>query len=291
MKKFFSLIALVGVFAACQPEDLKTIFQSSPAQLTINVSKVVNSVNGADVTAQASKTPYSVTGTPAIPAGVGTVSATYNNATGTLSVPYPAILADTDPVTIDVTVHIPGSVGDYTIDVKETIGDEKVTKYILSEAKSHGISHDGSLWLENASDYNLNDSCTYTEFTGEAWDEESEVKVFEDAFAEIVNANAEVHNPGILEEEKEYKFTIPAWSWYQVVAEVHEIPVHFDVVATPSNGAPVIGNNGVIGSFDSNSVYTIVGLNHMAHPSHADHYGHYTGHGNGSNAGGGLVEE
>ena len=290
MKKFFSLIALVGVFAACQPEELKTIFQSSPAQLTINVSKVINSVNGADVTSGATKTPYSVTGTPAIPAGVGTVSATYNGATGSLSVPYPAILADTDPVTIDVTVHIPGSVGDYTIDVKPTIGaDEVAARYILKEAKSHGISHDGSLWLENASDYNLNDSCTYTESTGEALD--GDVTVVENAFAEIVNANAEVHNPGILEEEKEYKYTIPAWSWYQVVAEVHVIPVHYDVVAEPKNGAPTVGNNNVVGSFDSNLVYTVPVPNYMAHPSHADHYGHYTGHGNGSNAGGGLVEE
>lgn len=40
MKKFFSLIALVGVFAACQPETIETAFTVNGAKATVTVSVV-----------------------------------------------------------------------------------------------------------------------------------------------------------------------------------------------------------------------------------------------------------
>ena len=290
MKKFFSLIALVGVFAACQPEDLKTVFKSAPAQLTINVTKVVNSVNGKDVTSVANKTNFALTGNPDIPAGTGTVSASYNSATGTAEVGYPHILADTAPVNLNATVFIPGSVGDYTISVETETGEAEVLEeYILKEAKDHGYNHAGDLWVENASDLSLFDSCKYKEVSGEEMD--GDPTIIEDAFEEIVKANydAVAATAGYTEEEKVFEFQVPSWCLYKVVNTISNVPTTYKVVATPSNGAPIVGDNGVVGTFKTNAHMNVVGAEFMDHPSHAGHSGSGSGHGSGSNAGGGLV--
>ncbi len=89
MKKFFSLIALVGVFAACQPEKLTTAFEVGPAEATISV-KVVDILTGEDVTAAASiSTPTTITGASPkfdIVEQDYTVSATYKEGKGSATV-------------------------------------------------------------------------------------------------------------------------------------------------------------------------------------------------------------
>ena len=37
MKKLYMLLALVGIFAACQPEELQTTFEVDAAKAVINV--------------------------------------------------------------------------------------------------------------------------------------------------------------------------------------------------------------------------------------------------------------
>ena len=294
MKKFFSLIALVGVFAACQPDDLKTVFQSFPAQLTINVSKVTNSINGADVTGAASTTSFSTTGTPAIAAGTATVSATYNGATGSTSVDYPGILADTAPVVMSAPVFIPGNLGDYTITVEqETDWDnaEFVKEYILAEAKSHGYDHAGSLWVENASDYILSDSFSYENASGT--DNVSDPTIIEAAFKEVVEANwravkESAEGLKMTPADAPQEFTVPAWSLYKAVNTVCKAVTTYKVIATPNGNAPTVGDNGVVGTFTAETFQSAAKVDFMDHPSHAGHGGH-GGHGSGSNAGGGLV--
>lgn len=70
MKKFFSLIALVGVFAACQQENIRTAFSVDPAVATINLS--AKCVDGTNITA---KTSFTVDGT-AVNGNVATISGT-----------------------------------------------------------------------------------------------------------------------------------------------------------------------------------------------------------------------
>ena len=45
MKKFFSLIALVGVIAACTPEQVDTAFKLAGGKVLVNV-EVVDIING-----------------------------------------------------------------------------------------------------------------------------------------------------------------------------------------------------------------------------------------------------
>ena len=295
MKKFFSLIALVGVFAACQPEDLKTIFESAPASLTINVTKVINNVDGAEVTGVATKSTFTATGNPDIPAGTATLTATYNDAKGETVVPYPHILADTDPVVMGCTVYIPGAIGNYKIDVKSVAGDPVTTKFILEEAKTHGYNHAGSNWVENASDYVLSDSCTYDDINGEEF---SALTVKDAAFEDMAKAIYETASKDAekkAEKGKVWTFEAPAWSLYNVVSEQIVTVVNYYVTATATGGAPTVGEtvdgvDNVVATFSETVYVTSIGLVKMEHPGHAGHAGH-GGHGTGNNAGGGLVEE
>ena len=300
MKKVFLFIALVSVFAACQPEDLKTIFKSENAQLTINVTSVINSINGADVTASATKEPFETTGNPDIPAGTATVKATYEGITGQTTVGYPHILADTEPVVLGAIVYIPGTLGNYTVDIEPVSGEEvEVGKYLLAEGYNHGYSHAGyDYWVENASDYTLFDTCTYDDiYTPEITSEKPEV--YEKTFEELVNANFEttlvtVMASDMTETDVEHEFEVPAWSIYQVENTVYEMPVKFYVTATPDGNAPKVGVvkdgvQNVVGYFEGKVTYSSLADLLEEHPSHAGHSGAGHGHGSGSNAGGGLV--
>ena len=295
MKKLFSLIALVGVFAACQPEDLKTIFESAPAQLTINVTKVINNVDGAEVTGAATKSTFSTTGNPDIKAGVATLTATYNDATGTTDVPYPQILADTDPVVMGCTVYIPGAIGNYKIDVKSVPGDPVEKKFILEEAKNHGYNHAGDNWVENASDYVLSDSCTYDDINGEEF---TALTVKDKAFEDMAKAIYETASKDAEKKAdmgKVYEFEVPAWCLYKVVSTQIVTAVNYYVIAEATGGAPTVGEtvdgvDNVVATFAETVYVTTIGFEKMEHPGHAGHAGH-GGHGSGNNAGGGLVEE
>ena len=302
MKKVFSLIALVGVFAACQPEEVKTIFESKNAQLSFKVSEVITSINGEKVTNSANTTimvPAPITGDPSIKAGTATLSAKYFEATGSTTINYPDILADTDPVELSAIVYIPGTVGDYKIDVEPVEGDDVVVgTYILSAGKEHGYSHyDRTDWVENASDYTLFDAFTYDDiFEPEITSAAPEV--YEDTFKGIVESNFEstaliFAASNMTEEGKEDEIEVPAWSLYQVVNTVYEHPLKFYVTAEPQGTAAPIGKEkdgvkNVIGYFEGKVTYSMLAKPIKEHPSHAGH-GHSAGHGNGSNAGGGLV--
>ena len=301
MKKVFLFIALVSVFAACQPEELKTIFKSENAQLTINVTSVINSVNGDDVTNDPNTTrqPFTTTGNPDIPADVAVVSATYQGVKGETKVGYPHIFADTEPVVMGAIVYIPGTVGNYEIDVKSEFGDEvELGKFLLAEGYNHGYSHAGyDYWVENASDYTLFDTCTYDDYFVPSVTS-TEPEIFEDAFAELIQANFEsTYIAAVasqeIEEDLEYEFEVPAWSLYQVENILYKTPIKFYVLAKSDGKAPKIGKDmdgfeGVIGTFEGEFIYNEIGKRIEEHPSHAGH-GHSAGHGNGSNAGGGLV--
>jgi len=310
MKKVFLFFALVGVFTACQPEDLRTIFESAPAQLTIKVGKVYNAVDGKDLTAVATKdADVVITGTPAIAKGSQVMNASYGGVTSSVTVEYPAILADTDPVTITAAdIWIPGNKNNYKIEVREGASEEDVQEYGLLSAQNHGYSHNDSMWLENANDYVLVDTYTYTEYAGNELvkDGDTYFTVIDDVFAADVElaANAKLEDE-ITTTEKVGTIKVSAWSLYNVINTVTTTVTTMEVVATPdpAGSAPTVGNNGVVGTFQVRSILAVPNKVEIAHPSHASHYvapgedeeatGHgvYHGtHGDGSNAGGGFAD-
>ena len=307
MKKLFSLIALVGVFAACQPEELRTVFESAPAQLTIKVGRVFNAVDGNELTAKATKdADVVITGTPAIAKGSQVMHASYGGATGSITVDYPAIVADTDPVTITAgDIWIPGTIKDYVISVREGAKKEDTEEFGLLSAENHGISHNDSKWLENANEYVLVDTYTYKEYTGSKFVDGSE-KVIDNFFSEEIAPIVAAAKTGeITFVEKEGTVKVSAWALYNVINKVTTTTTTMEIVATPTpaGAAPIPGNNGVIATYDVESVVAVPEKVEIAHPSHASHYVepvgheeatgtgvHHGTHGEGANAGGGFVE-
>ncbi len=322
MKKFFSLIALVGVFAACQPEDLTTAFSVSDAKLTItanakslapefdkNKDKVTWNADAANKTDASVNTEkqYVVTlvGTPVLTNGTATITATYEGASNSVKVDYPTMLAGAvGNITTDV--FIPYNSGEYEISVEEAEAESEYTVKMLQEAAhGHGVAtktveFDDEEYeipmLENANEFVLNDS--YKFVTYEGTDLQGEPKILNKDFADDVNGIALLYDEGITEKEETKPFSVSAWAIYNVLNVVEEVKTVYNVVATPKAGAnvPELPENGVVGTFTAVKKNSAAQVFEFAHPNHASHYvapedGHYHGHGHGdgNNAGGGLV--
>ena len=306
MKKFFSLIALVGVFAACQPEDLTTAFSVSPAKLTITATakSLAPGFSEGAVTWNPSKT-VELTGTPVLAAGSTTITATYAGASNSVNVAYPQLLAGaTGNITTDV--FIPYNSGEYEVSVKEAEAESEYTVKMLQEAAhGHGVAtktveFDDEEYkipmLENANEFVLNDSFKYVTYEGT--DLQGEPKILNDDFADDVTGIALLYDEGITEKEETKPFSVSAWAIYNVLNVVEEVSTVYNVVATPKAGAnvPELPENGVVGTFTAVKKNSAFQVFEFAHPNHASHYvapedGHYHGHGHGdgNNAGGGLV--
>lgn len=302
MKKFFSLIALVGVFAACNPEDMTTAFQVAPAEVRLEATAVCAApgFSGASINYSPSQT---VTGNPVLAAGSITATATYNGASGSSTVDYPAILAGGSAI-LNTVVFIPYTPGDtdYEFKVEEVAEDEVVVNQLPAAAHGEGVAYtytyDGKDYevnlLENANEFVLLDSYTYTEYSGVKFvSSEITNDDFKDTAEQMINAY-KAGMTGITETPVTKDFQVSAWAVYNIFNPVKTTTTNCKIVATPKAGAntPTLINDGVIATFKYETKASIVEPFEMAHPDHASHYeaGHGHGHGAGSNAGGGLVE-
>ena len=302
MKKFFSLIALVGVFAACNPEDMTTAFQVAPAEVTLNATAVCAEpgYTGASISYSPAQT---VTGTPVLSAGSITATATYNGATGTSTVDYPMILAG-GSATLNTVVFIPYTPGDsdYEFTVEEADSEATPQVFMLANA-AHGHGTADSFvvtvgdeeyevpMLENANEFVLLDSYSYTEYEGAEF---VDGEVYNDDFADTAKKFFDDAATKEIKETKVTKdFSVSAWALYNVIQPVVTTVTSYNIVATPKAGAntPALADP-VIASFKMKTVDGGAQFVEMAHPDHVSHYeaGHGHGHGSGSNAGGGLVE-
>jgi len=315
MKKFFSLIALVGVFAACEPENLQTAFNVNDATATVNETvlcaapdfdpSAVTVTYGWSVgTGFSTK---SIKGNPSIPAGTVTVTAHYKGAEASTTVSFPQIFAGMDAV-LTATVILPYNAGGYVIDYE--IGDQEVYDVevygLQAAAHGHGygvaqeVEFEGEkfkVWMmENATEFILEDSYTWYVPYGYELDA---LEVLNDDFAfesEYWYDYLDYYS-GIDFEEESYDFSVGAWSLYNVINPVITYVMPVIVTATPEEGSnnPEIGP---VATFNAYGLYAACGVVEMAHPDHAAHYvphsGHYTHdghalHGDNNNAGGGII--
>ena len=285
MKKFFSLIALVGVFAACQPEKLTTAFEVAPAEVTITV-KVVDLLTGEDVTAAATITSETtLIGTPAIAAQDYTVSATYKEGKGSATIHINALRAGGKA---NYSAVIPVGGPDYNLKAElETIS---VTEEYLQLAGAE-MHYQGAYWAENASEFILKDSATYPTFEGYDMDMDT-AKILDDLFeSDVILAFAELYDE-IVEGTATIDYSVSAWSLYNVFATIFTEKDLLKIIAEPVGDARVVGENGVIGTVELTSKSSQAEYEEMQHPDYAGHWSPGHGHGEktGPNAGGGLVE-
>ncbi len=307
MKKFFSLIALVGVFAACNPEDLTTYFTVTPATVTLTANALCAApgFSESDATYTPSKV-QTVSGTEAAPSiapGQFTVSASYGGVSSpTETVAYPRILGGAN-ASLSVNLTIPYSVSGYTISIEKAESESEYTwKCLPAAAHGHGIAtqtveYEGEEYeipmLENANEFTLTDTYTFVSYAGSEVVPGSKKILKDDFAAHVDNAWDNASANEIVETEIEKEFTVSAWAIYNVLGVIETVTETYNVVATPDANNPSLEDGGVVGSFQVRTKNSGSQFFEFAHPDHASHYeaGHGHGHGNGSNAGGGLVEQ
>lgn len=313
MKKFFSLIALVGVLAACQKEDLKTAFSVKPAVATITAHAMF--LDGTPLTSNISYTfdgvdngsnpEFTINGNPGLLDKTVVVNATWKGFDGERNIP--AIAPD------EVRINLlPAGVGhydaylvlgkvtdedgyEYWVEPEKTVLDPKV--YWLDKAMHEGHEYVdetyGSGWyIKNASEFILRGTVDYMRKKGT--DTASEISwCFAETRVDQFQSLYDSLTDKIVETPETLNIVVSAWEAYSVCQVVTETMTDYTLYRKDLNGAM-----DVCGSFTGYAVTSTEAQfisfacpGHEAHwtPGHGhDDPAHSHGHGS-SNAGGGIV--
>ena len=317
MKKFFSLIALVGVLAACQKENLKTAFKVDPGVATINATAI--SVDGKDITSDVT---FSYNG-QASNVFYSTESAAFNQVVSVSAVWKGYDGARNFTAEQDIPVHVlPGGTAKY--DVKLTLGEiveedcvynivtkedydaSKTTFHFLTESHSHAATHDAPFvyhdgksydgtYLMNPSEFILRGTLNYEEkegFVGDVadikWaDGVAPLTEFTEYVGKLLEDNPVKYTPASL------PFTVSGFAMYCAYHAIYSIVPEVSFIRTNSLGASETIATFSYTDFWGNEAGVIEDacVGHEAHyvPGHGhEDHGHSHGHGS-SNAGGGIV--
>lgn len=305
MKKLFSIISLVGVIAACQPEKLDTTFEPEDAVATITCS-ATRIDTGEDITAQvtfnaspanSANNVITLTGNPSIAATSVKVDASWehNGTTYTEShvVPINALLAGgkaSYTATFVLGVYTNPEDMDF---YEEFVSSEEssVRKYFTRFDHSALHTHDGAEWAYNATEFVKYAIVNYQVISSEHVTGVSmEGKYIN--YKSIVDRFTKKHEiePEIVDDT--VTFPVSAWSMYTAYIDVITLHDAYNVICENK-----MGDKTVIAKFFVDSKGTAFNHEEAAHPNHASHYveGHGVddpeqSHGHGSqNAGGGIV--
>lgn len=312
MKKFFSLIALVGVFAACQKEDLKTAFSVEPAVATITAH--ASFIDGTALTSNISFTfdgNDSGSGNTATFSGNQYQSLTKDITVGVKWTGYDGERNFTDSKVVKVDVlaggkanydvyFVLGTITDedgyeYWVEDDDTVLDPKV--YWLDKAMHEGHEYVdknyGSGWyIKNASEFILRGTVDY--MRKEGTDTVSDIAwCFDECRIDQFQSLYDSLEDQITETPETLNIVVSAWEAYAVCQVVTETITEYTLYRKDLNGIEEM-----CGSFEGYSVTSTEAQfisfacpGHEAHwtPGHGhDDPAHSHGHGS-SNAGGGIV--
>lgn len=307
MKKLLSLIALAGIFAACQPEELKTAFEVANAEATINV-RVVDIRTGAapasGATVKASDGTVSgnvvkVVGSPALAAKSVTVTVDYlaeymsaaQSKSETVAI---AALRAGGKASYDVTVIVGYPDSDYTFTYKETAAGTTTTSveyFKPSDSHAETLTHDGGLWVRNNSEFILTGDVAWSSYNGAV----ATVKSSETAYESLVKSYADAFTYNyaggkfVATPMAPLHLQVSAYCLYTAYQQYTKVAdKEYTVYAEKAGVKPF-----VIGVITVNSIESSAAeYKEMADPNAHGHYvyGHGHAHGAGSdNAGGGIV--
>lgn len=312
MKKLFSIISLVGVIAACQPEKLDTTFEPKDAVATIKCSATRIDTE-ADITGQvtfnaspansaisvnSANNEITLTGNPSIAATSVKVDASWehNGTTYTDShiVPINALLAGG---TASYTATF--VLGVYTNPEDMKFYEEFVSSEVSSVDRTYFTrfdhsalhTHDDTEWAYNATEF-----VKYAIVNYQVISSEHVTGVIMEGkyinYNSIVDRFTKKHEiePEIVDDT--VTFPVSAWSMYTAYIDVITLHNAYNVICENK-----MGDKTVIAKFFVDSKGTAFNHEEAAHPNHASHYveGHGVddpehSHGHGSqNAGGGIV--
>ena len=303
MKKFFSLIALVGVIAACTPEQVETAFKLAGGKVTVEV-QVVDIINGGAYTGaytvssnfgtvSGNTITYQANESDIVPAGEYTVSVTgpqlAKTYTSTFAVP--GVLAG-GQAAIKVVVPVGEPMNGWTVDAvkgKKTEG-ENVYLLVNSHYPTHAYSHDGiDTWYYNNSEFVLEGTAEYKDADSDEVSNvvDNNLLGFEGVVTNLAQS-LKWNWPYYYDDT--YEFTVSAWAMWNVrqIDYWYECPV--TVIASKEGETDL-----TLGGFDYKYVETVdiqvYELPYPGAPSHAHyHAGHgHDAHGSAANAGGGMA--
>ena len=298
MKKLLYVLAAVGLFAACQPEEIQTAFEVNPAKVIVNVrAKDINTQKPVMV-ADLNLTNLSVgevVGETIEIVGNKTISAQnltgnwdYDGASGDFSLPIPAVRAG-GQATLDLVFIVGTPVVDQTITVSEPVFDEKsamlLGRFYFNPASGHAlVEHDGMMWAKNLTEFMLTGTVTYDSYTG---CERDDFEVYNDVYAAQVEAKSYLYDFGLFAEPMKAEIKVSAWSYYTAYTEVYAVPGYYEVYAEYAGKKECVGKVTIYG------YYTRFEYEEIANPEGHGHYeyghGHAHDHGGSDNAGGGIV--
>lgn len=292
MKKLFSLLALVGVFAACQPEELETAFEVSDAVATITVTTIdINTGSNVDATISASDAAATVAGnvvtlkgSPALTARTVTVTASYQGKDYSTSVDVQALLAGGKAsYNADIYVGVPVAEQEITYDLVSEESSVSDPVY-FTKADGHAlVDHAGKYWAENLTEFLLKGEVTWTNVTGSEF---VSSECTDPVFDQIVKLYADAVKDGskVTKTDDVLEITVSAWAYYTVYQTVTTTVKTYGVFADGVQVGSVVVNN-----YSSAVQYEEI-ANPMGHGHYQQGHGHAGhGHGDGGNAGGGIV--
>lgn len=326
MKKFFSLIALAGVIAACTPEQIETAFKLAGAKGTIDVEVV--KLNG-----DALEGTYKITGFEQLPGS--SIAYNGNKATITFSAAESASINLTEisltaegeqiikPVSTIVTVPTiyAGQVAKLSarIRVGETLQGwyfSEESEYGETESKigflandhyaTHAYTHgDITSWYVNNSEFMLSGTAQVPYIDGfsagynvEQHDYAGWEAIYLDyIFGLSVETTVDEWVEAMCAEDLEegvidFPFQVSAWAMWNIIVYQDKTPITAKLTATKVDEEGELTDEVVLLASVTYDRYDFEGgLVELPYPGAAGHYekGHgHDAHGNGANAGGGI---
>ena len=313
MKKLFSLIALVGVIAACTPEQIDTAFKLAGGKVTVNVDVIdiihggayagTYTVNSNFGTVSGNTITYQAGDSQGIAAGDYTITVSgpklAKDYTATFAVP--EILAGGEAV-IRASVFVGEPLNGWTVavSVDEENVEEGIDTYFLANTHypTHAYSHDGiDTWYYNNSEFMLEGTAIYNDIW---WDDvitnlvDNQILGFEG----IVDNVAESNTDSWIFEDEEYDFVVSAWAMWNVTQYNYwyKLPVTVFAFKDADEDGKVGASEETLdlGSFDWTEYETVlVQVHELPYPGAPGHAHYHQGHGHNSpgamaNAGGGI---
>lgn len=299
MKKLLYVLAAVGLFVACQPEEIQTAFEVAPAKAKV-VIKAVDVNDGSEVDVAKLGLTYSFNPAPAdsklegnviyfegkegspLPQTEVTVNWSYDgqeNASQSISVPaVPAAASLTVPMTIVVGKRNSERViKEVQIEDKENAWIEG--PYYFTPASGHAlVEHDGMMWAKNLTEFILKGTVTYDAVYGQVI---TDVEVLNDAFESDVMVYALMYDYGEDVTPSEAEIRVSAWSYYTAYTYNVCVPCYVEVYA----------DDELVGKVSCVVYKNFFEYEEIANPEGHGHYveGHGHDHGGSDNAGGGIV--
>lgn len=269
-KLALAVVAFGAMLTSCTKEEFNVEYKPSNAQIIFNVT-VIDAATNTLVPGATLSGADAIVGNPDIAAGSTTITATYNGVSGSATINYPAISAG-NVVSFSTVVMLSS---EFEMEINSTTIEH--TETIIGQG-NQGHTHDGFNWNLNASDY-------FAKFTP-TWDFEEEYQLLsKDIHVTSVALNKYLASLAgkTITNQGSAEFMISAWAMYRANLTVSHAGLTISIYSKATGDKVATLNV-------HNPLYEVkCVVVERAIPGHEGHYHAGHGHGESTNAGGGIT--